>query len=101
MDLSANPRVCDVRSMMETRMVPEARSLRPPVSKPGNPKPPVSDISLGPISPHFPSSQQSSHGVKEIRVAPIVSTARGFHIHGFGSTLGEGSSSPLGTPREV
>ena len=37
-DRPGNLRVCDVRSMLEARMVPEARSLRPPVSKPGNSK---------------------------------------------------------------
>ena len=37
-DRPGNLRVCDVRSMLEARMVPEARNLRPPVLKPGNSK---------------------------------------------------------------
>ena len=62
--------------------------MRPPVSKPGNPKPLVSEISPGQISPHFTDYQRSIHGVRQIRVVPIIPMAREFDFRGLGSTVG-------------
>lgn len=67
--LSMNQPLVDVRvrdpgSMLEARTMPEVRSLRPPVLKPGNPKPPRSDISWGQISPLLQAPQKLGHGVK-------------------------------------
>ena len=74
-------------SMLDAGTVPEARSLRTPVSKPGNPKPPMSDISWGPLSPLLLTSQQLSHGARLGALVPIISTARALHYRGPDSTL--------------